>query len=172
MIRSVKRGEKNSHGDDPMARFELIFGIGFSVVYEKGSLVSGLVSEPDSIGLVRRGVIERVGRVKDAFHEFLRFAFRAVTDENAELADRIFLISQKSVRARLTTYFALMAAKYGPVIDIGRNHCALAEYLCLNRSALSRELSKMRSEGLIDYKKNIYVLKSFKSSESRGNRSV
>ena len=34
----------------------------------------------------------------------------------------------------------------------------LADYLSLDRSALSKELSRMKSDGLIDYHKNIFTL--------------
>ena len=32
----------------------------------------------------------------------------------------------------------------------------LAEYLCVDRSALTRELAKMKADGLIDYDKNCF----------------
>ena len=38
--------------------------------------------------------------------------------------------------------------------DIPFNRQELADYLCLNRSKLSYELSQMQAEGLIRYKKN------------------
>ena len=39
------------------------------------------------------------------------------------------------------------------------NRQQLADYLSLDRSALSKELSKMKKEGLLDYHKNSFVLK-------------
>jgi CRP-like cAMP-binding protein len=38
--------------------------------------------------------------------------------------------------------------------SIPYNREGLANYLCVDRSALSRELSNMRDEGLIDFQKN------------------
>ena len=34
----------------------------------------------------------------------------------------------------------------------------MADYLNLDRSALSKELSKMKSDGILDYRKNHFVL--------------
>jgi Mn-dependent DtxR family transcriptional regulator len=34
----------------------------------------------------------------------------------------------------------------------------MAEYLNVDRSALSRELSNMKKEGLIDYRKNRFII--------------
>ncbi|MBO7252252.1 MAG: winged helix-turn-helix domain-containing protein, partial [Oscillospiraceae bacterium] len=39
-------------------------------------------------------------------------------------------------------------------IPLGR--VELAEYLCVDRSALTRELAKMKDDGLIDYDKNCF----------------
>lgn len=38
--------------------------------------------------------------------------------------------------------------------DITMNRNEMAEYLCVDRSAMSRELSKLQEEGIIQYKKN------------------
>ena len=42
-------------------------------------------------------------------------------------------------------------------IPMGRT--ALAEYLCTDRSAMTRELARMRDEGLIDYTKRTFTLR-------------
>ena len=44
-------------------------------------------------------------------------------------------------------------------VDIPLNRQQLADYLSLDRSALSKELGKMKKEGLLDYHKNSFVLK-------------
>ncbi|WP_310605363.1 Crp/Fnr family transcriptional regulator [Anaerosporobacter sp.] len=38
------------------------------------------------------------------------------------------------------------------------NHTELAEYLCVNRSALVRELGRMRTEHLIEYNQNVFYI--------------
>ncbi len=39
------------------------------------------------------------------------------------------------------------------------SHTQLADYLSVNRSAMTRELSKMRDEGIIDFDKDTFAIK-------------
>ena len=81
-----------------------------------------------------------------------------VAQKNLYLQDRIEIVSIKSVRAKVLRYLESFLAKQGRHITIPFNRERLAEYLCVERSALSHELSRMKREGLIDYRKNTFVL--------------
>lgn len=72
---------------------------------------------------------------------------------------RIQVLSQKTIRDKLMVYFSELAQRTGGkefIVPMDRE--AMASYLGINRAALSRELSKMREEGLIDFNKNKFVL--------------
>ena len=58
-------------------------------------------------------------------------------------------------------------AKGGRDFDIPHNRQELAEYLCVDRSAMSSELSKMRAEGILDFQKNHFVLHDRGAGERR-----
>ena len=80
--------------------------------------------------------------------------------KNLLLSNRIFCTSPKTIRSRLLTYFYRLSVKYGSsTIQIPFNRQQLADYLNLDRSALSKELGKMQQDGLIEYHKNTVVLK-------------
>ncbi len=65
----------------------------------------------------------------------------------------------KTVRGRLLTYFSAQAARSGSLqFEIPFNRQQLADYLNLDRSALSKELCKMRDEGLLTFEKNRFAL--------------
>ena len=79
--------------------------------------------------------------------------------KNLELSQRIFCTTPKTIRARLLTYFSAQAAKSGSLqFEIPLNRQQLADYLNLDRSALSKELGKMRDEGLLTFEKNRFAL--------------
>lgn len=44
-------------------------------------------------------------------------------------------------------------------IELNMSRTVLAEYLGVNRSALTRELARMKEEGLIDFEKNVFYIK-------------
>ena len=60
----------------------------------------------------------------------------------------------------LLTYFSAQAARCGRMeFEVPFNRQQMADYLNLDRSALSKELCKMRDEGLLEFDKNRFVLK-------------
>ena len=80
--------------------------------------------------------------------------------KNLSLSQRIFCTTPKTVRGRLLTYFSAQAAKAGgPEFDVSFNRQQMADYLNLDRSALSKELCRMRDEGLLEFEKNHFILK-------------
>ena len=86
--------------------------------------------------------------------------FKILSKENIELIEKIENISQKTIRDKLLTYLSNEGQKHkSNIFEIPFNRQELADYLNIDRSAMSFELSKLKSEGLINYKKNKFVLK-------------
>ena len=84
------------------------------------------------------------------------------TKKNRNLSNRIFCTTSKTVRGRLAAFFSEQAAKAGNnTFDIPFNRQQMADYLNLDRSALSKELGKMREEGLLTFRKNHFSIKGF-----------
>lgn len=92
----------------------------------------------------------------DAFRTELQRRFTAALATKAlTMNSRIQVLSKLSLRGKLTAYFTELAAAQGSnVIRLPMNRDDTAAYIGANRSALSRELARMKAEGLIDYRKN------------------
>lgn len=78
---------------------------------------------------------------------------------NLAINKKLDFISMRTIRERLTQYllYQYQEQEKNPVVlPLNRNQ--LADYLCVDRSAMSRELSKMKAEGLISYKKYEFTL--------------
>ncbi len=85
--------------------------------------------------------------------------FQILSKENIELIQKIENVSQKSIRDKLLTYLSNEAQKkHSNSFDIQFNRQDLADYLNVDRSAMSFELSKLQKEGLISYNKNHFEL--------------
>jgi len=74
------------------------------------------------------------------------------------LQDRMEIVGIKSVRGKVLRYLETLSAKQGRRVTIPFNREELAEFLFVERSALSHELSRMRDDGLIEYRKNVFTL--------------
>jgi CRP/FNR family transcriptional regulator, dissimilatory nitrate respiration regulator len=79
--------------------------------------------------------------------------------KNLNLSRRILHTSPKSIRERLEFYLAYESKRAGSKeFTIPFDRQQLADYLNVDRSALSHEIGKMQKEGLIDYIKNSFSL--------------
>lgn len=76
-----------------------------------------------------------------------------------EMNDRIQILSKIKLRDRLITYFSQNVSKYGNSFTLPLSREDMAAYLGTDRSALSRELGKMRDEGIIEFKKSRFTIK-------------
>jgi CRP-like cAMP-binding protein len=76
-----------------------------------------------------------------------------------DMNDRIQVLSKLTLREKLLTLFSQYANKSGArTFSIPLNREQLAAYLGVNRSALSRELCRLRDEGLLEFYKNTFKI--------------
>lgn len=79
--------------------------------------------------------------------------------KNMALSRRMTHLAARSIRGRLTSYLTFEAVQRGSrEFTIPYNRQQLADYLNVDRSALSNELSKMQKEGLLKTEKNYFCL--------------
>ena len=75
------------------------------------------------------------------------------------LKQKLRILSQRSIRGRLMLFLNIRAKRVKSFeFDIPFDRQALADYLCVDRSALSAELSKLRAEGKVEAEKNHFKL--------------
>ena len=87
--------------------------------------------------------------------------------KNLALSRRSLHTAPKSIRERLLSYLSFQAVQQNRNdFDIPFNRQQLADYLNVDRSALSHELSKMQREGLLAVHKNHFCLKSMTHTTS------
>lgn len=75
-----------------------------------------------------------------------------MADKNLMLNRRIGHLSRRTTREKLLSYLSEQAALRGDAeFDIPFDRQGLADYLCVERSAMSAILSKLRAEGVLEY---------------------
>lgn len=91
--------------------------------------------------------------------KIIRNLLRIATRKNIILSNRSFCTAPKTIRGRLSIYFSGQSTiNNSNEFDIPFNRQQMADFLNLDRSALSKELCKMRNEGLIDFNKNHFII--------------
>ena len=92
-------------------------------------------------------------------HTLIRNLLQLSAQKNLNLSRRIFHTSAKSIRGRLLSYLSYQAAQNGSrSFTIPFNRQQLADYLSVDRSALSKELGKMQKDGLLTVERNHFSL--------------
>lgn len=80
-----------------------------------------------------------------------------MVEKNIQLMERVEIISRKTIKEKILVYLKSQTmqsdSKY---ITIPFGRMELAQYLCVNRSALARELAQMKKDGIIDFEKNTF----------------
>lgn len=122
-------------------------------------MVDAVAAEDCTVLLLRTRVLSDA-RVSPAVRDtLLRNLLVVSMRKSLSLSQRIFCTTPKTVRGRLLTYFSAQAAKAGGLeFNVPFNRQQMADYLNLDRSALSKELCKMRDEGLLEFEKNHFRL--------------
>ena len=93
---------------------------------------------------------------------FIENMLSVVSRKNIMLNRRLGHLSKRSTKEKLLSYLYEQAALFGQnSFCIPFNRQQLADYLCVERSAMSAVLSELRKSGKIDYTKNHFVLNDF-----------
>ncbi len=122
------------------------------------SPVSIIATAQSSILFFDYRKIIRTCNASCVFHQkLIANMLNVVAIKSLYLHRRIDIISKKSLRDKILTYFHYesMGREH---FSIAMNREELANFLCADRSALSNELSKMKKDGLIDYNRNEFTL--------------
>lgn len=99
--------------------------------------------------------------------ELTRRLLAWISNENLKKEYRLAILSQRGLRERIVTFLSMQAARrQKTAFTISFSREELAAYLCVNRSALSRELSLMQEEGLITFQKNRFCLHFLTAAEN------
>jgi len=86
--------------------------------------------------------------------------FFALSEKNRALVQKLGHLSKRTTREKLISYLSQEAKRHNcPSFTIPFNRQELADFLSVDRSAMSNELSKMQREGLLTFEKNRFQLK-------------
>lgn len=94
------------------------------------------------------------------FHaNVVRNLFATIAEGNRMLAQKIEFMSKRSTREKLLSYLSMEAKRQGKdSFEIPFNRQQMADFLSVDRSAMSNELGKLRDEGLLEFDKNHFTL--------------
>ena len=85
--------------------------------------------------------------------------FFSISEKNRKLMQKLSHMSKRTTKEKLISYLSEEAKRQNSkTFEIAFNRQQLADYLSVDRSAMSNELCKMRDEGLLTFEKNRFTL--------------
>ena len=135
-----------------------MFGETFACGEDNLSVVTFVVSEDAKILFIPFDRVMHSCTMACWFHHrLIENMVHIIANKNRDLMRKVEVVSKKNLREKILAYLSIQAQVQGArYFEIPLGRVELAEYLCADRSALTRELAKMREEGLIDYHKNCF----------------
>lgn len=137
-----------------------IFGESFACADTKSLPVSVTANEPSEIMLVDcQRILYSCSNACDFHRQIIFNLMKTLAVKNIIFHQKMEVTSKRTTREKILTYLMQQAKKKNSrSFDIPFDRQELADYLEVDRSGLSAELSKMQKEGILTYRKNHFEL--------------
>ena len=135
-----------------------MFGETFACSEDNRSMATFLAAEDTWVMFIPFHKIMHTCSASCQFHHRLvENMVRIIASKNRELLQKIEIMSRKSLREKILAYLSVQAQlQNSRYVELPLGRVELAQYLCADRSALTRELTNMKADGLIDFDKNTF----------------
>lgn len=137
-----------------------IFAENYAAIPGKEMVCDVVVAEDTEVLFLNMDKLLTTCQKGCAFHnQLIHNLLRISAQKNLNLSTRMMHIAPKSIRERLLSYLSEQAMEHGSAhFTIPFSRQQLADYLGVDRSATSSELSKMQKDGLITFHKSEFTL--------------
>lgn len=154
--------------EDVFGNRMLIAGLGPSEIFAETLACAGIKSSPVSVyanedttilWLYIKRLVCTCSSSCDYHNLLIENLLQLLAKKNMHLNNKMELLSKRTIRDKIMTFLLSKAMEQNSSsFEITLNRNEMAEYLCVDRSAMSRELSKLREEGIISYRKNQFKI--------------
>ncbi|MEE1313183.1 MAG: Crp/Fnr family transcriptional regulator [Lachnospiraceae bacterium] len=167
-ITVLVEGNLHIQRDDYWGNRSIIHSIGIGEMFgeayvapDSGAILNDVVAVRDSAVIffdVARILMVCSSTCK--FHStVVQNLFFAISEKNRKLVQKLAHMEKRSIRKKLISYLSEEAKRQNSgSFTIPFNRQQLADFLSVDRSAMSNELCKMRDEGLLIFEKNKFTL--------------
>ena len=123
--------------------------------------VSVVATEPTEVVYLDVGRVANVCSSSCEFHNRLvKNLMRSLANISMDMNRRLDQLSKRSTREKICAFLSDQARAAGSSdFVIGMNRQEMADYLGVDRSAMSSELGRMQRDGILEFQKNHFVLK-------------
>lgn len=136
-----------------------VFGEAFACAEADYLPVSVTANEPSYIMLIDCSHILHTCSNNCGFHQQLIFnLMKDLAKKTILFHQKMEICSKRTTRDKLLAYLDILSKQHGNEFTIPYDRQELADYLEVDRSGLSQEISKLRAEGILENRKNFFRL--------------
>ena len=104
-------------------------------------------------------IIKRCSKACAHHSQLVNNVLMMMSDKTQNICEHLEVLSQRTIREKLMSFFEILSSQQGSnTFEIPFTISAMADYLSVDRSAMSREISKMREQGILTMKKRKITL--------------
>ncbi len=138
-----------------------VFGETYACVPGERLMVNVVAAEPAEILFLDVNHVLKTCPNACGFHQQLvHNLVNVMASKNLALTRKISHTAPKTIRGRLMSYLSYQVLRQGSFeLELPFDRQQLADYLVVDRSAMSAELGKMKADGLLEYRKNRFLIR-------------
>ena len=120
------------------------------VIYDRDSLEVVCRTACDVVFIDYPHILKRCERACTHHSLLVQNMLRLISDKAQALSERVDVLSRRSIREKLLCYFNQLAEKEGSrTFQLPFSLSMLADYIATDRSAMMRELKRLKEEGVL-----------------------
>ena len=137
-----------------------LFGESYACMPDEIFMISAIASEDTEVLFMEVGKILTTCSSACEFHSrLIHNLLYILAGKNLMLTRNIDHMGKRSIREKVMAYLSFQAEMHrSNTFEIPFNRQQFADYLAIDRSALSAELSRMQKDGIIEYEKSRFMI--------------
>jgi CRP-like cAMP-binding protein len=137
-----------------------LIGESFASGNTKNPMVSVIAFEKTEVLMMNfNNIVTTCAKACSSHTQLIKNLLAIIANKNIMLTEKITHITRRTTRDKLLSYFSSQAKlAHSNTFSIPYNRQQLADFLSVDRSAMSYELCKMRDDNLLEFNKNHFSL--------------
>lgn len=128
-----------------------VFGDAFAFSNQEDEFISVCEKDCSVLYIEKSQITKRCSNACQHHTQVVENMLQLMGNKVVHLTEKVDILSHRSIRGKLMSYFRIQSTKQGALtFELPFSLLKLANYLCIDRSAMMRELKKMKEEEVIE----------------------
>ena len=128
-----------------------VLGDAFAFSNQEDEFISVCEKDCSVLYIEKNQITKRCSNACQHHTQVVENMLQLMGNKVVHLTEKVDILSHRSIRGKLMSYFRIQSTKQGALtFELPFSLLKLANYLCIDRSAMMRELKKMKDDEMIE----------------------